>query len=70
VQVSADHLDIGIKLKGMATTDRFQAAGNWNAMVTHRVSIRDPELIDDEVITWLKKAFEAAVPEKSKAKAV
>jgi predicted transport protein len=66
VQVTSDRLDIGIKLKGVDTTDRFAAAGNWNAMVTHRVNISDPNQIDAEVMTWLKNAFEAAIPEKSK----
>jgi hypothetical protein len=70
VQVTADRLDIGIKLRGMDTTDRFEAAGNWNAMVTHRVSISDPKQIDAEVMSWLKKAFEAANPKKSKVAAV
>ncbi len=65
VQVTADRLDIGIKLKGMEATERFEAAGNWNAMVTHRVSISDPKQIDAEVLDWLKKAFEAANPENS-----
>jgi hypothetical protein len=69
VQVTSDRLDIGIKLKGVDTTDRFAAAGNWNAMVTHRVTISDPKQIDAEVMTWLKNAFEAAIPEKSKVSA-
>jgi predicted transport protein len=66
VQLTSDRLDIGIKLKGKDTTERFEAAGNWNAMVTHRVSITDSKQIDAEVMTWLKKAFDAAIPEKSK----
>ena len=43
VQVAVERLDIGIKLKGAAPTDRFEAAGAWNAMVTHRVRITDPK---------------------------
>jgi hypothetical protein len=70
VQVTADRLDIGIKLKGNEATERFEAAGNWNAMVTHRVSISDPNQIDAEVMGWLKNAFEAVIPEKSKVSAV
>jgi hypothetical protein len=66
VQVTAERFDIGIKLKGKEATDRFEAAGNWNAMVTHRVSISDPAQIDAEVMGWLKKAFEAVNPEKPK----
>jgi Domain of unknown function (DUF5655)/Domain of unknown function (DUF4287) len=60
VQVSSEHLDIGIKRKGVQTTDRFEAAGAWNSMVTHRVRIDNPKQIDAEVIRWLKQAFDAA----------
>ncbi|CAN5533857.1 hypothetical protein BH10CHL1_BH10CHL1_35730 [soil metagenome] len=60
VQVSAERLDIGIKLKGIAPTERLEAAGSWNAMVTHRVRISDPQQIDAEVFAWLKQAYTAA----------
>jgi hypothetical protein len=60
IQLTADRLDIGIKLKGTAPTARFTDAAKWNAMVTHRVSIKDPQQIDAEVLAWLKKAYEAA----------
>ena len=60
VQVTAERLDIGIKLKGVKPTDRLEAAGKWNAMVTHRVRITDPKQIDKEVLAWLKQAYEAA----------
>ena len=60
VQVSTDRLDIGIKLKSMQQTGRFEAAGAWNSMVTHRVRISDPDQIDQEVMTWLQQAYEAA----------
>jgi predicted transport protein len=60
VQTTADRLDIGIKLKGVAPTKRFEAAGSWNAMVTHRVRISDPKQIDKDVLAWLKRAYEAA----------
>ena len=61
IQVTSDRLDIGIKLKGAQTTDRFEAAGAWNSMVTHRVRISDPQEIDNEVLTWLKEAFDGVV---------
>ena len=57
---TADRFDIGIKLKGTAPAGRFEAAGAWNAMVTHRVRISDPKQIDAEVLAWLKKAYDAA----------
>lgn len=59
VQITSERLDIGIKLKGAKTTDRFEAAGAWNTMVTHRVQISDPKQIDKDVLGWLKQAYDA-----------
>ena len=59
VQTTADRLDIGIKLKGVASAGRFETAGSWNAMVTHRVRVTDPKQIDKEVLAWLKQAYDA-----------
>jgi hypothetical protein len=55
---TTDRFDIGIKLKSAAPTGRFEAAGAWNNMVTHRVRIGDPVQIDDEVLAWLRRAYE------------
>jgi Domain of unknown function (DUF4287)/Domain of unknown function (DUF5655) len=60
VAVTADHLDIGIKLKDAPAEGRFGAAGNWNAMVTHRVQITNPAQFDAELVTWLRKAYDAS----------
>lgn len=57
---TADRFDIGIKLKGVEPSGRLEAAGAWNAMVTHRVRISAPEQVDAEVLGWLKEAFDAA----------
>jgi hypothetical protein len=57
---SAERFDIGIKLKGVAPTDRLELAGSWNVMVTHRVRIVDPKQVDAELLGWLKQAYEAA----------
>jgi len=59
VQTTADRLDLGIKLKGVKPTERFEVAGSWNAMVTHRVRITDPKQINAEVLAWLKQAYDA-----------
>jgi hypothetical protein len=58
---SASRLDIGVKLKGQAPVGRFEAAGDWNAMVTHRVRIEDAKDIDAELLGWLKRAYDAAI---------
>jgi hypothetical protein len=60
VQITAERMDIGIKLKGVKPTDRLEAAGKWNAMVTHRVRISDPKQIDKDILAWLKQAYDAA----------
>ena len=60
VAVTAARLDIGIKRKGTEPTDRFEAAGSWNSMVTHRVRITEPSQLDADVLAWLKHAYEAA----------
>ncbi len=61
VHVTSDYLDIGIKLKGEKTTNRFEAAGTWEAMVTHRVRIDDPREINAEVISWLHRAYDKSL---------
>jgi len=60
IYITTDRMDIGIKRKGVPTTVRFEPAGTWNAMVTHRVCIHDPKEIDKEVIEWLKEAYAVA----------
>jgi len=57
---TAERFDIGIKRKGTPPQGRFEAAGAWNSMVTHRVRISDPRQIDAEVLTWLRQAYDAA----------
>jgi hypothetical protein len=60
VAVTTDRLDVGIKLKATEPTDRFEAAGSWNSMVTHRARITDAAQLDDELLDWLRRAYEAA----------
>jgi predicted transport protein len=67
VQVTSERMDIGIKLKGAKKDDRFEAAGAWNAMVTHRVRITDPRQVDANVLNWLEQAYESARSNNSRA---
>ncbi|MFN8440834.1 MAG: DUF4287 domain-containing protein [Caldilineaceae bacterium] len=60
VQVSGDRLDLGIKRKDVAPTERFEAAGSWNSMMTHRARISEAQGIDDELLSWLQEAYNAA----------
>ena len=60
VAVTAARLDIGIKRKGVPAEGRYESAGTWNAMVTHRVQISDPSQVDDDLVAWLRLAYEDA----------
>ncbi len=55
-----DRFDLGLVLKGTPAAGRLEAAGSWNAMVTHRVRITSPEEVDAEVEAWIRQAWEAA----------
>ena len=57
---TATRLDIGINLKGVPPTDRLEASGSFNAMLSHRVRITDLSQVDDELAGWLQKAYQEA----------
>jgi DNA-binding NarL/FixJ family response regulator len=57
VQVTTNRLDVGIKVKDEPAGDRLEAAGSWNAMVTHRVRLSDPSDLDSELVGWLERAY-------------
>lgn len=60
LQPAASRLDVGISLKGEAASGRLEAAGSWNAMVSHRVRVTSPADVDGELIGWLRQAYDKA----------
>jgi predicted transport protein len=54
---TASALEIGLNLKGHETTGRLLAG---RGMVTHRVRIGSPAEVDDELVRWLRSAYDAA----------
>lgn len=60
VKVSAERLNVGIKLKGTEPTERLTNAGKWDAMVTHWVMVTGAAQIDRELIAWLREAYAKA----------
>ncbi len=52
--------DVGLKLKGVAPAGRLEAAGSWNAMMTHRVRLESAKEVDAQLIGWLRQAYDAA----------
>jgi len=58
VATTSNRMDVGLKLKGEPVTDRLTASGNWNAMCTHRVQLVDGAELDDQLVGWLREAFD------------
>ena len=53
-------VDVGINLKGVEPTERLEASGSFNAMVSHRVRVADKREVDAELIDWLRQAYEVS----------
>lgn len=53
-------VDVGLCLKGVAAGPRLEAAGSFNAMVSHRVRLERPRDVDKELLGWLRQAYDAA----------
>src|SRR5262245_1731023 len=54
---TASRVDIGLMLKGVEPKGRLEAAGSFNAMVTHRVRLASAAEVDKELVGWLKQAY-------------
>ena len=52
--------DVGLKLKGVAPAGRLEAAGSWNAMMTHRVRLASVAEVDAELIAWIRQSYDGA----------
>ena len=53
-------MDLGLKLKGKPTTNRLESSGPFGSMCTHRVRLENVKEIDNELINWLKEAYQMA----------
>ncbi|MDJ0761249.1 MAG: DUF4287 domain-containing protein [Woeseiaceae bacterium] len=53
-------VDLGLNLKGEAPTERLEASGSFNAMVSHRVRLEKPADVDKAVKGWIRKAWQGA----------
>lgn len=51
-------VDLGLRLEGVASTDRLQPAPNFGqSAVTMKVGLSSPEEVDDEIEGWLRLAY-------------
>ena len=53
-------IDLGLKIKGKATTKRLEDSGPFGTMCTHRVRLENAKEVDKELMSWLKEAYEGA----------
>lgn len=59
VQVSTkDRVDLGLNLKGVEAVGRLEGGNVFSGMCTHRVRLAEYSDVDQEVIGWLKLAYD------------
>ncbi|MCR9153840.1 MAG: DUF4287 domain-containing protein [Bacteroidetes bacterium] len=54
-------LDLGFKFKNRPLGERLAASGPFGTMCSHRVCLSTAEEVDEELITWMKEAYEESV---------
>ena len=57
---TATRVDVGINLKGEKPTERLEASGSFNGMVSHRVRVTSVKEVNAQLKGWLKKAYQSA----------
>jgi Domain of unknown function (DUF5655)/Domain of unknown function (DUF4287) len=57
---TATRVDLGLILPDEPETSRLESAEKFNRLFTHRVRLASPDDVDDEVIDWLRAAYERA----------
>ncbi len=60
VQPGPGRVDVGINLKGVDPNGRLEKSGSFNSMCTHRVRVGGPDDVNDELLGWLRQAYEQA----------
>lgn len=54
-------IDLGLKIKDKPITNRLGNSGPFGTMCTHRVQLSDIKDVDDELIGWLKEAYDKSI---------
>lgn len=54
-------IDLGFKLKDVPTTNRLGPSGPFGTMCTHRVQLSTLEEVDDELKSWVLRAYNMSV---------
>ncbi|MBK8901833.1 MAG: DUF4287 domain-containing protein [Anaerolineaceae bacterium] len=53
-------VDVGLNLDDVTADGRLEKSGSFNSMVSHRVRLTSANEVNDELIGWLRQAYDAA----------
>lgn len=53
-------LEVGLILKDTPETERLEPGKSFNSMCTHRVRIGSMDEVDEQLVLWIKLAYEQA----------
>ncbi len=57
---TVDRVDVGLLLGGVRAGKRLEPAAGFNASLSHRIRVTSIEDVDDELIGWLRRAYDEA----------
>ena len=57
---TAARIDLGLILKETEAVGKLEISGKFNPMFSHRMRVSAPEDVSEELVSWLKKAYEQA----------
>lgn len=53
-------VDLGLNAKSLKPQGALEESGSFNSMVSHRIRLTSAEEVTDQVLAWLKAAYEEA----------
>ena len=59
-KINAVKFELGIVRRGIDTNDRFVDATGWQPDVTHRILLATHREVDEELVDWLRRAYDAS----------
>jgi len=57
---TSTRVDVGLVLPAVKPNERLEASGTFNAMMTHRIRVGTPSEVDNELVRWLRQAYDVA----------
>ena len=53
-------VDLGLNLPATKPAGRLEVSGNFSAMVSRRVRLESPREVDEQLVKWLRTAYDSA----------